>query len=337
MGKKIYKEVVSMNSLLCLFVVMIHLTSAPVVALTKGSFVHMVIFAVNKLLCFCVPAFIFLSGFKLYSGYGDKKIDLKRFFIGRVKKIILPYLVSVLVYFIYFYSKKWVALSELPQYIFLGTLVAHFYYIIIAVQLYILFPLLKKLTKYPIVLLVLSLAITVCCHELFYFKYSDRFFGTYIFYFVFGMLFSKYDIFGKIKHYFLISAVGYAVMACVHFYFSYMATLGKRSYRYAEFVNIIYVFFSICLLYGICVLISRKSPPIYSMAGILGDVSYSVYLYHILIISVLQYDVYIFFNLTPMDQFAISFAVVYSLICIYAFSVWKIKSLRNAKAMLGKN
>ena len=102
MKKAVFKEVIPMNSFLCLCVVMIHLTSAPLGALEVGSFLHMLIFAVNKLLCFSVPAFIFLSGLKLYASYHDKQIDLKRFYIGRVKKIIVPYIISVIIYFLYF-------------------------------------------------------------------------------------------------------------------------------------------------------------------------------------------------------------------------------------------
>ena len=74
------KEINLMNVILCFSVVMIHLTSSPLAVLRKDSILYLIIFIINKGLCFCVPAFIFLSGFKLYSKYKEEKIDVKKFF-----------------------------------------------------------------------------------------------------------------------------------------------------------------------------------------------------------------------------------------------------------------
>ena len=84
MKKDIFKGVSLMNVFLCFCVVMIHLTSSPLGVLEINSLAHIFIFIVNKILCFSVPAFIFLSGFKLYSKYGDEKIDISEFFKKRV-------------------------------------------------------------------------------------------------------------------------------------------------------------------------------------------------------------------------------------------------------------
>jgi len=80
------KEISLMNVILCFSVVMIHLTSSPLAVLRKDSIWYLIIFMINKGLCFCVPAFIFLSGFKLYGKYKDEKIDIKRFFLRKIKK-----------------------------------------------------------------------------------------------------------------------------------------------------------------------------------------------------------------------------------------------------------
>ena len=135
-SKKELQEIKLMNVVLCLNVVMIHLTASPLGTLRKDSIWFFVIFLINKGLCFCVPAFLFLSGFKLYQKYQGEKINLKTFWYGRIKKIVVPYIIAFLVYFLYYFLKSWINLKELPQYFFLGTLVAHFYYIVIAIQAY---------------------------------------------------------------------------------------------------------------------------------------------------------------------------------------------------------
>lgn len=90
MKKGINKGITLMNALLCFCVVMIHLTSSPLSELRPGSLAHISIFIINKLLCFSVPAFIFLSGFKLYSKYGNEKVDIKPFFKKGFRKSLSP-------------------------------------------------------------------------------------------------------------------------------------------------------------------------------------------------------------------------------------------------------
>lgn len=307
-----------MNALLCLCVVTIHLTSWPLAELSKDSVWYIIIFTLNKLLCFSVPAFIFLSGFKLFNRYGNEKIDWKKFFRGRFKKIVVPYVIAVLVYFLYFYSKAWVTLRELPQYVFLGTLSAQFYYVVIAVQLYLLFPVLKGLfNKSPVLVTILSLICTFYCQQYLHFTYSDRFFGAYIFYFVFGMLASLYR--DKISKLLLPGVAICVITGFIHARFSYFATIGGGFYKYAYTVNLIYVTFAIITLYGICIYVCQKCAPLYRLSAVLSGVSYDVYLYHILPIAVFQYDIFPRLTLTPKVKFAVSSVVLFSLIFIYAF------------------
>lgn len=75
------KEVNLMNVLLCFGVVMVHLTASPVTSLQKDSIWYLLLYILNKSLCFVVPAFLFLSGFKLYNKYKDEKIDVKKFYM----------------------------------------------------------------------------------------------------------------------------------------------------------------------------------------------------------------------------------------------------------------
>lgn len=325
--KKVYTSVTLINVFLCLAVVMIHLTASPVTELKKDSIWYTLIFIVNKLLQFSVPAFIFLSGFKLYNAYGNKKIDLKKFFSDRLKKIIVPYIISVLVYFVYYYIKKWVSIRNLPQYILLGTLVAHFYYIIIAVQFYMIFPLLKNFfNKSAAAVTLLSLLCTFCFNKIFYFTYSDRFAGTYIFYFVLGMVFAKHKYCFKNNGFCFSIVAGYIITAIVHISLSYMASLGKTIYSLAPVVHIIYVSSATAAIYCIFSRLSARLEAINGFFESFGNVSYNVYLYHLLVMLILQHDIFPNFYLTIKDKFAISFVVVYSLIFAYAYLDKKLKS-----------
>ena len=162
MKTKLQNGITLMNALLCLCVITIHLTSNPVVELLPFSVPHILIFAVNKILVFAVPGFLFLSGLKLYSQYGSRDFDVKQFYLRRFQKIAIPYGISMVAYFIYYYGKNWVSLHLFPVYLLLGTMVSHFYYIIIALQLYLLFPLLKKaVNRCPLATVSLSLVSTI--------------------------------------------------------------------------------------------------------------------------------------------------------------------------------
>ncbi len=315
-----FKEITLMNAFLCFCVVMIHLTSVPVTELAFGQLPHTVIFIVNRILCFSVPAFIFLSGFKLYNKFDGNKINLKKFFAGRFEKIFLPYLACVFVYFFYFLSKQWVSLKDLPQYIFLGTLAAHFYYIVIALQLYLLFPFLKGLfEKFPKVTSLLAFIITVAFQQFFPFTYSDRFFGSYIFYFIVGMAFSKLKLNEKFSKLHLAGLIGFISFAILHLRLLYLSAAGEFLYRYANLVNVIYVTFAICALHGIFVFLKDRCSPLYRLSKAFEVTSFNIYLYHLLALSILQYDIFPTTSLTAGGRFLVSSAVIFGLMFVYTF------------------
>ncbi len=308
------------NAFLCLCVCMIHITSAPLAEATAGSAFYVVVFLINKVLCFSVPGFIFLSGFKLFGKYCNKHIHWKSFFVTRIKKIVVPYVVSVLIYFVYFYAKKWVSLGELPRFLLLGTLAAHFYYVVIAVQLYVIFPLLKCLfEKHIYATVVSSLLCTVVFNHFVRFTYVDRFFGTYVFYFVLGMLFAKHKQYKNSNLHLALWALCFAAAAAVHLYFSYISSLGVLVYKYGNLINIVYVTSAVCTIYGLCDRYVQKSKAMCTASKALGAVSYNVYLYHILIIFVLLYDIFPKFGLYAAQKLVIAFVVVYFCVFVYAY------------------
>lgn len=327
-----YKGITVMNAVLCLCVVMIHLTAVPVVHLTYGGFYQIMAF-INKALCFSVPAFIFLSGYKLYGKYDNEKIDISGFYIGRIKKIILPYCISVFAYFIYFYSKEMASFSELPENIFFGTRDSHFYYIIIAIQLYLVFPLISYVfKKLPGIITIVSLFITVICVGFARFLYADRFIGTYIFYFVMGMFFSKYKIAEKCEKHVFIGAGIYLLSLIAHVGIKRMTEYKGMAYPGENYINLIYVLLSVVFLLGICIRLAVKSDFIYGISRKISGVSFSVYLYHVLVMRFLRYDVLRSLNLTVKNLFFLLTLLLYLIIFIYAFSSYALKKNKDRRS-----
>lgn len=324
------KEITLISSLLCLAVIMIHITAAPVGALEWGGVPHILIYAVNRGLSFAVPGFIFLSGFKLYAKYGQKEMSLGEFTRGRLLKIVVPYLVSVAVYFVCMYTAGWATFAKIPEYIFLGTLAAHFYYIVIAVQLYILFPILKYVfDRFPIPLTVLAFASTVILNQFIQFTYSDRFFGTYIFYFVLGMLFARYKPHVRSRVFGIVSTVLALLVGVGHITTYYLAIWRGEYYRLAGVMNVLYFTLSIAALMSIAAWLTSKWDAIYKCASVLDNASYEIYLYHLLLVIFVERALAPRLDLTPRWQFVVSFAVLYGAAAVYAVLKHKITTNRK--------
>lgn len=320
MKKNIHSEVNVMSAILCLCVITIHLTATPVTQLMPGSLWHILIFIVNKVLVFSVPGFLFLSGFKLFSQYGQREYDLKQFYAKRLRSVVLPYVICVLLYFVYYYAKHWAAISSIPEFILLGTLASHFYYIVIAVQMYLLFPLLKKaVNRFPLITAGLSFLSTLTFYAYVHFTHSDRFAGTYLFFFVMGMLFRKYDLVEHcIRHFKVILAL-YLLFSVPHFTALYRSFYGYGGYySLANAATVIYDGIAICFIFALCTIACRKWEFAVRITQPLSRVSYFVYLYHMLPIIILQYDLFPRFPLTPRQQFLISCVVIYGMVFLYA-------------------
>ena len=314
-----------MNALLCLGVILIHLNNTPLSQLPPGHGGYVVAFAANKLLCFAVPAFLFLSGFKLFARYGSEKMSVWRFYIGRFRKILLPYFVAVVVYFVYFYIKGWVLLDDLPEYVFLGTLAAHFYYVVIAVQLYLLFPLLRLAAdRWPRITLAASLLCTVVFQQFLVFPYSDRFFGSYLFYFVLGMWMARGtrgESTGR-RRWMLPAAT--LALGILHTCLSHAQTEGTLAYSYHGTVNVLYVTFATLTVFGACIKLGDR-PVFLRLSRGLGGASYEIYLYHVLLIFFLQYDLYPRLSLGVAACYGSSCLAVYGACALGAWVKCRVK------------
>lgn len=206
--RKRLPELSYLNLTFCILVILIHVLSEPVGTLDKSSLQYFAVMIPFRLSAFVVQGFIFLSGLKLCLG-GRDKIYAPALWCRRLKSVVVPYLIWVLLYYCYFVGIGYFPFSfkELFRYAVVGDLVAPFYFIITIVQFYLLAPIFVKLTsgKHTKLFLVLSLVInlifwiylptllrvTGICEN---FRYNDRVFTTYLIYFAAGCIAGqKYD------------------------------------------------------------------------------------------------------------------------------------------------
>jgi len=142
-----------MRGIAMLGVLTVHSTSSAVVALSDSSLFGL-FNTLNVLALFCVPAFIFLTGFVLLYNYSDQKIGLRSlgsFYRKRLLYILVPYAFMSLLYLgikqLYAIRsgenvEPLTILEKYWHYLWTGNAYTHLYYIIITVQLYVVFPLL---------------------------------------------------------------------------------------------------------------------------------------------------------------------------------------------------
>ncbi|MFS0727211.1 acyltransferase [Paenibacillus sp. 1P07SE] len=159
-GRPIVEEFNLLRAFSILGVLMVHATSEAIAMVEKTSSVYPVYVTLNTFAMFCVPAFIFLTGFVLFYNYYRKPISasmLKAFYSKRLLQIVIPYmLISIL----FFFTRKalnddlgpWQAMvPELLERLLNGTAYTHLYYIFVLIQFYLLFPLLLwVLQRWPV-------------------------------------------------------------------------------------------------------------------------------------------------------------------------------------------
>lgn len=321
------KQINFMNVFLCFSVVLIHLTASPVTSLRHDSIWYLLFFILNKFLTFAVPGFIFLSGFKLHNKYKEKEIDTKNFYKGRLKKIVIPYIVTFFIYFAFYKILNLTMWEEFFPALLLGTLAAHFYYIIIAIQFYLIFPLLNKFFKsHDKILLLLSFVSTVIFNQFIHFPYSDRFFGTYIFYFILGMFFAKICTSLNKKH-LRISLSLFIPITLIHIYFSYKMSLGNFWYKPSGIGQVLYVSIACILIYNICFLI--KNVILEKLVNFIQPHTFEIFLYHILVINFLDFIIYPYFNLSIKYKFIITNVALFFVIFAYCY----VKNYFNRKKL----
>lgn len=287
-----------LNVLFCLLVILIHLLAQPVSQLTKGTWQYAIIFLPWRLSSFVVQGFILISAVKLFLKYRDTSVDYLSFLKSRFNKIIIPYILWVLIYYLYFCNKNYFSfnITDLLHYLFIGNLVSHFYFVIIIVQFYLLLPIwLKLLKKYhPIFIIPLALLLTMLFKEYLptfiklispatNFSYTDRVFTTYLAFWIIGgyigLYYEKFKALllthkWPISIQFILMLILEGSLGLIHF-------SGIQTIPFLEDLHLLYILSILIFLYLISYLYTEKLTKS-KVFSLLNHSSYIIYLCHCL-------------------------------------------------------
>jgi surface polysaccharide O-acyltransferase-like enzyme len=187
-----------LRSIATLAVIGIHISASYVLVTSAG-------YAVNQLTRFAVPMFLIISGYLLCHAdlHGSSPLATGQFFKRRFAKILWPYVLWSLFYVLlqgWADHAVWASLYRLPGHLLSGGACYHLYFVVIILQMYLLYPPLKYfLHKNAPALIITSLVLTMGMQTLLYLSTLGRitlppynqlflvYFPTWIFFFVLGM------------------------------------------------------------------------------------------------------------------------------------------------------
>lgn len=333
-------ELTFFNVILCMLVVFIHLISQPISMLDIDSSLYIVYMSLWRMSTFVVQAFVFLSGVKTF--FNGREEQYVFFLLKRLKGIVIPYIIAVLVYYMYFvFVLKYFPFNvkDCAGYIIRGDISAQFYFIILIVQMYLLYPLWNFLLNKvkPIYAVSLSAAVNIICgfYAVFIidritgggaFKYIDRLFTTYIIYWVGGIFAGKY--YDKFVYFIKKKSM---ILYILFFVFAVIDVSSFLFYRYGiikplhlDMIHSLYC--ASAILVGLNVSYKLKKYK-NSFLFTMDKSSYYIYLYHVLFIFILDNNILIHTNIGSLTlNFLIRSVIIYA--CCIAFAY-----IRNIKYM----
>ena len=301
-GKKHHAEELSyFNAIACLLVIFIHVVSYGINTVAPESVQAAVIYFPWRLAAFVVPAFLFSSAVKMAFQY-EEQCSFRQYAgyaAGRVKKIYLPYILWNVIYYAVFTFIGYVrpSSSDFFRQLFTGTLSAPFYYVVIAMQFYLLKPLwfwiLGNLRWYivvpgAVIITFLSLYLNAILGLWgLSFAYVGRLFTSYLVFWIVGLYAGRNweRLTESLKHSGKSMAVGAVLVlpatVIPYLQFSTGARLFDVTYH-KVFTDII----SIAILLWIC--LNLRQGAVQKCLSFVSRASFSVYLSHCLFLSLAE-------------------------------------------------
>ncbi len=306
--RKIFKaEIDFLNTLLCAFVVLIHL-------FTPEMLKNTIFYILQKIMFFAIFGFVFLSAVKFFVQSAKPwKIYVK----SCVKKIIVPYLAVTVIYFIVLKGMGCLNdnINRLPYLIVTGGLSAQFYFVPMIVQFYVLMPMIRRAAeKFP-PLCVISAALVINVFTvIFFYKYGffNRIFGRYLLCYVLGAYaglnynaFVKFIKAGTVKILFVYIAL-------------LMVDLSIDTPLTHQLITVIYMPTAVLFWYSVSLHITEKmQASARKFFGFANGITYQVYLWHVL--AVIIADVVAGSFDIPVPVYSIRFFA--AAVCILAIAV----------------
>ncbi|WP_434642498.1 acyltransferase [Thermoanaerobacterium thermosaccharolyticum] len=338
MTKSRIDEIDVLKGISIIAVLIIHTTGIAVSDLDKSSLSYIVFAVLNRFLQFAVPAFIFASSMLLMYNYSDGD-NWKLFYKKRFKNVLLPYIVWTMIYGIYLYVIYNEPLKSIltVENLFFGGMFYHLYFIVIIVQLYVLFPVLLYIYKlinknrYTILMSIVIFQIA----DIFLFKYvisryyqnSSLLFITYISFIIAGMYIGEnIREWGKYYHKKLLNSF-FAVIVFGYLFIDISLKVFANKQIDSNLYNIYYYAFTLLASLFFFAL-STKILNYHALSGLLastGKLSFGIYLSHPLFLDVLNHF------LNTSNQYLYDIYILFIFIMIYAISYFFAKFLKKHK------
>lgn len=283
------KELDFIRVIACLSVIIVHVSAFGVTGYLKGS-PHLIITTlINRSLKYTTPVFLFLSGVTSFYSYRNKEFNYFDFLKKRLPKILIPYLVWNIIYFLYFIILGYDSFNftSFVKNILLGTMYYHLYFIVILIQLYFLsFVFSFLFRKYNFKkLITISSIIAIIAIVTMQFVYSDRIFIKYFVYYLLGIFVTKnYNKFINFiyKNSQIIISL-YLIICLIYsgaYYFYYSSTLNTSIWFFFSIISILF-------LYYIGLILNNKFTKSYRIVKRLSKSSYYIYLSHPLVLTII--------------------------------------------------
>jgi len=299
-----------MNVVFCLLVVFIHTSSVAVSGLDKSSWQYGILIVAWRLASVAVYGFLFLGGLKFALSSNREGFSYKRYYCSRIKRVVLPYLIAAAVYLAFFtvfdlYS--FTPVNFVKDLLF-GTLTAHFYFIIIILQFYLLAPLWRWLMKrfchgewVAAVLLLSYLAMQAFGHS------ADSLlslvgiipdrsvttvsFLSYLPYWVGGLAVGTHyeSVVRSAKQSFRSVGLLFLLAAFCEGLFSWLHFSGRAAIYWLEQIHSFYVIVAVLFAFVLAVGIGDGKLAHNPLVRLLDHSSFSIYLWHVLVLYGVDY------------------------------------------------
>lgn len=332
-------EIALFSLLMCVLVIFIHVTSWTLTAMDRTSVKYLLLLFPWRLSAFVVQGFVFLSGVRLF--LSAKPFAYGKFLVGRVRRILLPYLVWIAIYYAYFIRIGWYHFSfrDLAEYVFLGTLCSHFYFVIIILQFYLLMPLWRWLLDRVDARLLCGVAILLtAAFKLFvHFRYDDRVFPAYLCWFLLGAAVGRHygAVVAWLKAHLLPLGAAFTVTAAADLYFTWRSQCLGEVFPWFEALHLVYAMAAIFFCFAAFAKGCEKLAALPAFFALCDRSSYLIYLAHILPIYVAN-DLILRIGGMGMAaaylfRFVFTYAVTFGGCLCYTYMKEKIKErLQNA-------
>jgi surface polysaccharide O-acyltransferase-like enzyme len=273
----------------------------------------LIIISIDQLFRFCVPVFIFFSGFGLSLKYQTKKLNLFSFYRSRLTKLLPLYLLwSAYYLFLSEFIKPWwkvLQTGPIWKILLLGWSDYHLYFVSVIFQLYLFYPLLLKLVKsFPKATLALSFLTQLSLYAYYLLalnpppdQVQNTLFLSWIFYFVFGIYLAGKKTFLSFRLGLLFTVLGLTLSIFDTFQYLNSTQSLILAIRFTKIAQILYSFGFITLFLNF-----PKKTPSNLIVNWFGLNSYLIYLSHPVLIHLLN------FNLSeiPIIQTLLSFVLL---------------------------